>query len=325
MAKERRGKAGAARGRTRLVKGRRETLDSTLIRCRVEEEKLSGRTVPTPENPDRFAGSIVPAEDIVGSEVVPVSQNTHKMTTRSKDGTLPPPCFMISYHPFVITMSAELREPQSFAQARKHSAWRATMKEEYTTLLQNNTWDLVPPSPAYNVVGCKWVYHIKQKADDTIDRYKAQLVATRFNQREWVYYSEMFSPVIKSITIWTILSIVVSSHWFIRQLDVKNVFLHDYLNEEVYIAQPPTFVDPSRPDHVCILCCSLYGLKQAPRAWFQRLSTYLQRLGFSDSKADSSLFILRGPQNIVYLLVYVDDIILTGTPEAPFQSIITAL
>ncbi|PKI31327.1 hypothetical protein CRG98_048282 [Punica granatum] len=113
--------------------------------------------------------------------------------------------------------------------------------------------------------------------------------------------------------------------WPIRQLDVKNAFLHGYLTEEVYMAQPPGFVDPFYPDHVYRLCRSLYGLKQTPRAWFQRLSTYLQLLGFSDSKADSSLFILQGPQYIAYLLVYVDDIILTRTLRAPFQSIITAL
>ncbi|PKI48404.1 hypothetical protein CRG98_031204, partial [Punica granatum] len=81
-------------------------------------------------------------------------------------------------------LGRQLQEPQSFAQACKHSAWRTAMQEEYMALLQNNTWDLVPPSSAHNVVGCKWVYRIKQKADGTIDRYKARLVAKGFNQRE---------------------------------------------------------------------------------------------------------------------------------------------
>ncbi|PKI64786.1 hypothetical protein CRG98_014782 [Punica granatum] len=176
------------------------------------------------------------------------------------------------------------------------------MEEEYLALLQNHTWELVPSSPTQNVVGCKWVYRIKQKADGTIDRYKARLVAKGFNQREGVDYSETFSPVIKPVTIRNILSLAVSSQWPIRQLDVKNTFLHGYLNEEVYMTQPPGFIDTSRPDYVCRLRRSLYGLKQAPRAWFQRLNTYLQRLGFSNSKADPSLFILRGLDYLVYLL-----------------------
>ncbi|PKI75309.1 hypothetical protein CRG98_004349 [Punica granatum] len=229
---------------------------------------------------DQSTESGVSAEVTEGNDVAPVTQNTHRMTTRSKDGTLPPPRFTISRHPSAFSVSAALQEPQTFAQARKHSTWRAAMEEEYLALLQNHTWDLVPPSPAQNVVGCKWVYRIKQKADGTIDHYKARLVAKGFNQREGVDYSETFSLVIKL----------------------------------VYMSQPPGFLDASRPNYVCRLRRSLYGLKQAPRAWFQHLNTYLQRLGFSDSKLDPSLFILRGPTYLVYLLVYVDDIILTGTP-----------
>ncbi|PKI64053.1 hypothetical protein CRG98_015585 [Punica granatum] len=143
----------------------------------------------------------------------------------------------------------QLLEPRSFAQAHKHSHWRTAMQEEYQAFLQNDTWDLVPPNPTQNIVGCKWVYRIKQKADGTIDRYKASLVAKGFNQREGVDYEETFSPVIKPVTIRTILSIAVSLQWPIRQLDVKNAFLHGHLSEEVYMSQPPGFIDSSRPHH----------------------------------------------------------------------------
>ncbi|PKI31712.1 hypothetical protein CRG98_047922 [Punica granatum] len=130
--------------------------------------------------------------------------------------------------------------------------------------------------------------HLLLKADGTIDRYKAQLVAKGFNQREGVDYSETFSPVIKSVTIRTVLSIVVSSQWPIRQLDVKNAFIHGHLTEEVYMSQPPCFINASRPNHVCRLRQSLYGLKQAPRAWIQRLNTYLQREARTD---DTGLYL----------------------------------
>jgi hypothetical protein len=94
---------------------------------------------------------------------------------------------------------------------------------------------------------------------------------------------------------------------------VKNAFLHDYLHETVYCEQPPGFDDPAAPDHVCLLRKSLYGLKQAPRAWHQRFSSFVQRSGFTTSASDTSLFVYKEGADIAYLLLYVDDIILTNS------------
>ncbi|XP_071679765.1 uncharacterized protein [Lolium perenne] len=99
--------------------------------------------------------------------------------------------------------------------------------------------------------------------------------------------------------------------WPIRQLDVKNAFLNGYLDEVVYCQQPPGFVDPAHPDHVCRLHKSLYGLKQAPRAWYQRFAAYLSTIGFVASVTDTSLFVLRSASDTTYLCLYVDDIIVT--------------
>lgn len=186
-------------------------------------------------------------------------------------------------------------------------------------------WDLVPPPPGRKIIGCKWIYKVKQKPDGSVDCFKARLVAQGYTQQEGIDYDATFSPVIKPVTIRAVLSIAVSLQWPIRQLDISNAFLHGYLNEEVYMSQPPGFVDHLRPDHVCKLRRSLYGLKQAPRAWFLRLSSYLLSLGFTASIADTSLFILRTAEHVMFLLVYVDDIILTGTPNAPFDSLLASL
>lgn len=106
------------------------------------------------------------------------------------------------------------------------------------------------------------------------------------------------------------LTLALSRGGPIHQLDVKNAFLHGTLTETVYSVQPSGFVDRSRPDHVCRLNKSLYGLKQAPRAWYSRFASYLLSLGFVEAKSDISLFIYTRGMDTVYLLLYVDDIVL---------------
>nr|GEX49690.1 ribonuclease H-like domain-containing protein [Tanacetum cinerariifolium] len=135
----------------------------------------------------------------------------------------------------------------------------------------------------------------------------------------------MFCPVIKPATIRTVLSLVVSRQWPIHQLDVKNAFLNGDLYETIYMHQPPGFVDARFPNHVCRLQISLYGLKQAPRAWFQRFAGYATRARFYHSHCDSSLFICRQGSHFTYLLIYVDDIILTASSLALLHQIIDSL
>jgi hypothetical protein len=131
--------------------------------------------------------------------------------------------------------------------------------------------------------------------------------------------------VVKPATIRAILSVAVSRTWPIHQLDVKNAFLHGHLDETVYCQQPPDFVDPAHPDYVCHLQNSLYGLKQAPQAWYQRFATYLRRLGFVASTSDTSLFVLKDGASIAYLLLYVEDIVLTASSSTLLQHIMARL
>jgi histone deacetylase 1/2 len=119
--------------------------------------------------------------------------------------------------------------------------------------------------------------------------------------------------VVKPTTVRLILSIAVSRGWQLRQVDVQNAFLHGDIQEEVYMYQPPGYVDQNFPHRVCRLQKSLYGLKQSPRAWYSKLSSKLQSLGFVPSKADTSLFVFIRRQVIIYMLIYVDDIIITGS------------
>ncbi|CAM8952050.1 unnamed protein product [Rhodiola kirilowii] len=118
------------------------------------------------------------------------------------------------------------------------------MTEEINALLQNGTWTLVPPSPRHNTVGCKWIFRIKRRSDGTIERYKARLVAKGFHQRPGIDYADTFSPVVKPATIRTVLSVAVSNGWPLRQLDVKNAFLHGYLQEDIFMQQPLVLLTP---------------------------------------------------------------------------------
>jgi hypothetical protein len=106
---------------------------------------------------------------------------------------------------------------------------------------------------------------------------------------------------------------------------VKNAFLHGVLEEEVYMKQPPRYENPNAPHHVCKLDKSLYGLKQAPRAWFAKLSSKLQELGFLPSKADTSLFIYNKSGIIIFVLIYVDDISFTSSSNKAIASLLQDL
>ncbi|GJX98291.1 ribonuclease H-like domain-containing protein [Tanacetum coccineum] len=215
--------------------------------------------------------------------------------------------------------------PKNPSHALKDSNWRNAMYDEYNALVKNGTWLLVPRPTGVNMVRSMWLFKHKFHADGTLSRYKARLVANGSSQQLGVDFDETFSPVIKPATIRTVLSLFVSRQWPIHQLDVKNAFLNGDLSETVYMHQPPGFVDNRYPHHVCLLLRSLYGLKQAPRAWFQRFAGYATRPGFYHSRCDSSLFIYRQGSHVSYLLIYVDDIILTASCPALLQQIISSL
>lgn len=204
-------------------------------------------------------------------------------------------------------------EPGNLQEALDNTNWKSAMNSEFAALVRNKTWHLVPPKQGVNVIDCKWVYKIKRKADGTIDRYKARLVAKGFKQRYGIDYEDTFSPVVKAATIRLVLSLAVSQGWSLRQLDVQNAFLHGYLEEDVYMRQPPGYEEKKMPHYLCKLDKALYGLKQAPRAWYSRLSKRLQELGFVSSKADTSLFFYNKNGLVMFLLVYVDDIIVASS------------
>nr|GEU35572.1 hypothetical protein [Tanacetum cinerariifolium] len=149
------------------------------------------------------------------------------------------------------------------------------MKEEYDALMKNRTWSLVPRASNTSVVDGKWVYKLKRDKNGAITRYKARFVAKGFRQ----------------------------------QPDIQNAFLHRNLKEQVYMEHPPGFIDPQRPNHVCLLHKSLYVLKQTSHAWFERLSKAFFDLGFKGSKTNPSLFIYSRGDTLLYILKYILELL----------------
>jgi Reverse transcriptase (RNA-dependent DNA polymerase) len=119
--------------------------------------------------------------------------------------------------------------------------------------------------------------------------------------------------------------LVVTKNWTIRQLDVNNVFLHEELQEDIYMAQPPGFQDPNYPTHVCHLHKVIYGLKQSPRMWYHKLKQTLLAIGFITSSSNPSLFVFWHDSTVAFLLVYVDDIVLTGNNQTFLTSVVQLL
>ena len=175
--------------------------------------------------------------------------------------------------------SAEI--PKNIQGAMEDSKWKAAVMEEMKALIANRTWDLVELPPDKRVVGCKRVFTIKHKADGSIERYKARLVAQGFTQTHGIDYEDTFASVAKLNAIRVILSIVVNLDWPLYQLDIKNAFLNGDLDEEIYMRIPPGFEDEMGYGRkVCKLKKSLYGLKESLRAWFKKFSLTLIRLGY---------------------------------------------
>jgi histone deacetylase 1/2 len=235
--------------------------------------------------------------------------NTHWMRTRSKAGVYKPK------QPYIgmIQGHTDDKEPESASEALARPEWKKAMDLEFQALMSNQTWTLVPYQGQSNIIDSKWVFKTKFKADGSIERRKARLVARGFQQTAGVDFEETFSPVVRASTVRIILTIAVHLNWDIRQLDINNAFLNGHLKETVYMSQPEGYADPTKPDHLCKLSKALYGLKQAPRAWFDSLKNALLNWGFHNTKSDSSLFILKGTEHTTFLLIYVDDIIVTGS------------
>ncbi|GJX44444.1 putative ribonuclease H-like domain-containing protein [Tanacetum coccineum] len=207
-------------------------------------------------------------------------------------------------------------EPKKISDALQDDSWVQAMQEELLQFKLQQVWVLVDLPHRMKVIGTKWVYRNKRDERGVVVRNKARLVAQGYKQEEGIDYDEVFAPVARMEAIRLFLAFASFMGFIVYQMDVKSAFLYGTIDEEVYVSQPPGFVDPDHPKKVYKVVKALYGLHQAPRAWYATLSTFLEKHGYKRGTIDKTLFIKRDKKDIMLVQVYVDDIIFGSTKKS---------
>ncbi|GJR78708.1 retrovirus-related pol polyprotein from transposon TNT 1-94 [Tanacetum coccineum] len=153
------------------------------------------------------------------------------------------------------------RKPKNVNEAIKEESWIVAMQEELNQFVANDVWNLVPPPRKQIVLGTKWVFKNILDENVIVSRNKARLVTQGHNQQEGIDFDETYAPVARLEFIRTLLVYACANDFKLFQMDVKSDFLNDFINKEVYVYQPPGFIDFQKPNHVYKLKKALYGLK----------------------------------------------------------------
>jgi len=210
-----------------------------------------------------------------------------------------------------VSHAVSVEEPRSIKEAEADPNWVGAM-EEMKSIRDNQTWSLVELPKGHRAIGLKWVYKVKRDEKGNIAKYKARLVAKGYVQRPSVDFEEVFAPVARLESVRLVLAIAAHFGWGVHHMDIKSAFLNGELQEEVYVHQPPGFVDGKHKNKVLRLHKGLYGLRQAPRAWNHKLDAELLGLGFTRCVDEHGMYTRgRGAERLI-VGVYVDDLIITG-------------
>ena len=196
-------------------------------------------------------------------------------------------------------------------QQKDASDWIKAMQDEYNSLIENHTWEVVPRPTDRKVLSSRWVFKRKLGPDGTILKHKARFVARGFTQVYGLDFDETYASVVKAPSYRLLFALQALYGWKCHQMDIKTAFLNGDLDHEIFIEPPEGY--PEAAGHVLRLLKSLYGLKQSPRQWYFKLRKFLEEHGWIVSAYDPSIFINR-EQDLI-MSVYVDDILLLGQDE----------
>ena len=220
---------------------------------------------------------------------------------------------------------------KSAMESNDASKWRDACDSEFQSLTKNSTWDVVPLPSGRKLIGCKWVFKVKENERGEVERFKVRLVAKGFAQKAGIDFEETFAPVANLTSIRVVLALAAKYDLLVHQMDIKTALLNGYLDEVIYMQQPEGYVDETRPiELVCKLKKSLCGLKQAPRVWNQTIDNFMIGLGFDKCESDHCVYVMRkctnnSQDNLAFVVLYVDDLIIACNSNALMSTIKTAL
>ncbi|GJS41073.1 putative ribonuclease H-like domain-containing protein [Tanacetum coccineum] len=285
-----------------------------------------GLSLSDPTNPEQDDSEIPPLEDIYQNSTDGIFTNS----SYDDEGAVAdftnletvvnvspiPTSRIISSHPSTLILG----DPTSAAQIRS-KVNKSSGAHAFVSYVQkqrrNNHKDFQHYLPfGKKAIGTKWVYRNKKDKRGVVVRNKARLVAQGHRQEEGIDYDEVFAPMARIEAIRIFLAFASYMGFIVYQMDVKSAFLYGKIDEEVYVSQPPGFLDPKYPQKVYKVVKALYGLHQAPRAWYATLSTFLLKNGYRRGTIDKTLFIKKDKHDIILVQVYVDDIIFGSTKKS---------
>jgi hypothetical protein len=227
----------------------------------------------------------------------------------------------------VAAVAGGFYEPNTYKQAMKSpdaALWRKAAEEEINSLLANGTWELVPLPEGRKAIGSRWVFKVKRNADGSIERYKARLVAKGFSQRPGLDYNEVYAPTFRMASIRTIIALAAKHDYHLHSIDITSAFPNGDLEEEIYMEQPPGFVQIGS-GHVCRLKKALYGLKQSARQWNKKLHATLTKLGYKRLESDRSVYVYAKDGVLIIIPVFIDDITLASNSKDKIDGTIKQL
>src|SRR5271169_5627672 len=198
--------------------------------------------------------------------------------------------------------------------------------KEFKNLIHFETFELRQLPPGRKAISCKWTFKVKAKADGTIDKFKAHLMIQGYSQRPGIDFDETFAPVAHQESIRMLLALAAQHGYRLRQIDVVRAFLNGDIDKQVFMKQPPEFVQPGNEDLVCELRKALYGLRQAGLVWNRKFNDFLvKNLGFHHVSADPCIYIIKENDKFIILGLHVDDTLMVHNDNTFCDSIVNKI